>query len=70
MVLQIDMILCALLGKECFNCWALRYRPQPSVTMTHIHNLCTVFLSQTADISLQTQATAAPLYNRHKTTAG
>lgn len=24
------------------------------------------FLSQTADISLQKQATAAPLYNRHK----
>lgn len=36
------MFLCALFGKECYNYQGLSYRPQPSVTMTHIHNLCTV----------------------------
>lgn len=33
--------MCALFGKECYNCQGLSYRPRPSVTMTHIHNLCT-----------------------------
>lgn len=42
MFLYISMITCALFRKECSNCRGLSYRPQPSVTMTHIHNLCTV----------------------------
>lgn len=41
MVLLTWIVMCALFGKECYNWLGLSYRPQPSVTMFHIHNLCT-----------------------------
>lgn len=59
---------CALFGKECCNCRGLSCRPQPSVTMTHIHNLCTASCPRLLTFSLQTRATAAQLCNTHAQT--